>query len=128
MAWNPIVPAARFGKQWARNRRMHNIATTQEAVAAPGISIWNEFRDVGGTPSVTTILDPVGLNEFATLGINTTTGGAWTVSTDTMTDILFGGSWVSSLTFTGAGSCALLHSIRYSNTYRWFVVASKGVT
>lgn len=128
MAWNPIVPAARFGKQWARTRRMHNIATTQEATAATGAAIWNDFRDITAMPSVTAILDPVGLNEFASLGINTTSGGTWTISTVSANDILFGGSWVSSLTFTGAGACALLHSIRYSNTYRWFVVASNGVT
>lgn len=130
MAWNPMVKTARFGKQWSRARRMHNYATTKEAASTPavGASIWSDYRDITGGPLMTQIIDPTGLNEFASLGINTTSGGTWGASTSSGNDILFGGSWTSSLTFTGAGSYALLHSIKYSNTYRWAVVSSKGVT
>lgn len=130
MAWNPIVKTARFGKQWARNRRMHDYATSQEAAAGPaltGASMWTDYRNITAMPSVTAITDPTAAGQFGSLGINTTGGGTWVVSATT-DNIWFAGSWVDSLTFTGAGSFALLHSIKISNTFRWQVVSSSGVT
>jgi hypothetical protein len=129
VAWNPMIPVARFGKQWSRARRMHDFATNQDAIAggslAAGASIWEEFVSLGASSETWTMPDPSAPGEFAVLGVNSSSGGTWTTSASN--SIFKSGVWVPSLTFLGGGSYALLVSIQYLGTFRWVIVSSSGV-
>jgi hypothetical protein len=123
----PAVNAARYGQTLARLRRFQNIATSEDA-AWPSTT---EFKDIGALSTAvypkgvdTGIPEELGETWFG--GINTTSGG--TMILNVPSEVKFGANWVSSLTFTGAGSWAFLIAITYNDNLRWAVLNSSGVT
>jgi hypothetical protein len=105
---------------------MHNIATTQEAsVSGAGVTA-EDWKDLVGLGLGTVLSAPGTTNEGWLGGINTTGGGAWTLTVTG--NVKLGATWQATLTFTGAGSWAYMKSVKYNNNFRWVVVGSSGVT
>lgn len=125
MTWNPLVPTARQGTGVARSRRFHNWATSQEK-DADNETIFTISTLTAGLMTNVPAAEENG--EIRWYGVNSRTGA----NTHTLNfpdgDVMFGGSWVTSITIGAPGSYVYMISARAYNSYRWFVISSYGAT